>query len=259
MAIPAPAPELRVYLLVRDLQRQFAAYLGTPTRARGYPPFEGEHSLIVEVAPGLAIERVTDLALRAVPAVEPGILFVERQFGVLEVHAPDLADVERAGQAILAGLGANAADQLRPKILFSDVIKDITDRQAVIINRNRGGSMLIPGHTLLVCEVTPALFATVAANEAERAAPGVTLVDVSMIGVAGRIYMSGATPDVLRAQQEIAAVSYTHLRAHETRHDRDEGIRRRARRGGCDGEGGERDHRRPRSGGRRAGGGHHHR
>jgi hypothetical protein len=206
VAIPAPAPELRVYLLVRDLQRQFAAYLGTPTRARGYPPFEGEHSLIVEVAPALAIERVTDLALRAVPAVEPGILFVERQFGVLEVHAPDLADVERAGQAILAGLGASAADQLRPKILFSDVIKDITDRQAVIINRNRGGSMVIPGHTLLVCEVTPALFATVAANEAERAAPGVTLVDVSMIGVAGRIYLSGATPDVLRAQQEIAAV-----------------------------------------------------
>ena len=200
------ASELRVYLLLRDLQRQFAAYLGTPTRARGYPPFEGEHSLIVEVAPGLAIERVTDLALRAVPAVEPGILFVERQFGVLEVHAPDLADVERAGQAILAGLGASAADQLRPTILVSDVIKDITDRQAVIINRNRGGSMLVPGHTLLVCEVTPALFATVAANEAERAAPGVTLVDVSMIGVAGRIYMSGATPDVLRAQQEIAAV-----------------------------------------------------
>ena len=201
-----PVPELRVHLLVRDLQRQFAAYLGTPTRARGYPPMEGEHALIVEVAPALAIERVTDLALRAVPAVEPGILFVERQFGVLEVHAPDLADVERAGQAILAGLGASAADQLRPKILFSDVIKDITDRQAVIINRNRGGSMMIPGHTLLVCEMTPALFATVAANEAERAAPGVTLVDVSMIGVAGRIYMSGATPDVLRAQQEIAAV-----------------------------------------------------
>jgi hypothetical protein len=66
--------------------------------------------------------------------------------------------------------------------------------------------MVLPGDTLLVCEVTPALFATVAANEAERAAPGVTLVDVSMIGMAGRIYMSGATQDVLRAQQEIAAV-----------------------------------------------------
>ena len=201
-----PGPELRVYLLVKDLQRQFAAYLGTPTRARGYPPFQGEHSLIVEVAPGLAIERVTDLALRAVPSVEPGIQFVERQFGVLEVHAPDLADVEKAGQAILAGLHADAAAQLRPRIRFSDVIDNVTDRQAVIINRNRGGSMVLPGDTLLVCEVTPALFATVAANEAERAAPGVTLVDVSMIGMAGRIYLSGATADVLAAQQAIAGV-----------------------------------------------------
>ncbi len=203
---PPPAPELRVYLLVRDLQRQFAAYLGTPTRARGYPPMQGEHALIVEVAPGLAIERVTDLALRAVPAVEPGILFVERQFGVLEVHGGDLADVQRAGQAILAGLRASAADQLRPRILFTDVIQDVTDRQAVIINRNRSGSMLIPGETLLVCEVTPALFAAVAANEAERTAPGVTLVDVSMIGMAGRIYMSGPADDIRLAQQAIADI-----------------------------------------------------
>ena len=106
---------------------------------------QGEHSLIVEVAPALAIERVTDLALRAVPTVEPGILFVERQFGVLEVHGPALAHVERAGQAILEGLKASASDQLRPRILFCDVIEDITDRQAIIINRNRGGSMIIPG------------------------------------------------------------------------------------------------------------------
>ena len=94
-----PVPELRVHLLVQDLQRQFAAYLGTPTRARGYPPMEGEHALIVEVAPALAIERVTDLALRAVPTVEPGILFVERQFGVLEVHGagPARGGAGRAG------------------------------------------------------------------------------------------------------------------------------------------------------------------
>ena len=201
-----PLAELRVHLLVRDLQRQFAAYLGTPTRARGYPPVAGEHSLIVEVAPALAIERVTDLALRAVPAVEPGILFVERQFGVLEVHGPGLADVERAGEAILDGLNASASDQLRPRILFCDVIEDITDRQAIIINRNRGGSMIIPGETLLVCEVTPALFAALAANEAERIAPGVTLVDVSMIGVAGRIYLSGPREEILRARDEIVAV-----------------------------------------------------
>jgi hypothetical protein len=198
--------ELRVYLLLEDLQRQFAAYLGTPSRARGYPPFEGQHSLIVEVAPGLAIERVIDLALRAVPTVEPGILFVERQFGVLEVHGPDLDDVRRAGAAILEGLGAAPEDQLKPRVLFTDVIEDVTDQHAVIINRNRQASMLMPGETLLVCEMTPALFATVAANEAEKAAPGVTLVDVSMIGAAGRVYMSGSTPEVLRAREQIERV-----------------------------------------------------
>ncbi len=38
------------------------------------------------------------------------------------------------------------------------------------------------------------------------AVPAVTLVDVSMIGVAGRIYMCGGTGDVLTAQREIAEV-----------------------------------------------------
>ncbi len=198
--------ELRVYLLLEDLQRQFAAYMGTPSRARGYPPFEGQHSLIVEVAPGLAIERVTDLALRAVPSVEPGILFVERQFGVLEVHGSDLDDVRRAGAAILEGLDASPEDQLEPRVLYTDVIEDVTDQHAVIINRNRQASMLMPGETLLVCEMTPALFATVAANEAEKVAPGVTLVDVSMIGAAGRVYMSGSTEDVLLARDAIETV-----------------------------------------------------
>src|SRR5690242_21372534 len=85
--------DLRVYLPVEDLQPQFAAYLGTPTRARGYPPYAGEHALIVEVSPALAIERVIDLALREVPGIQPGILYVERQFGVLEIHSAELADI----------------------------------------------------------------------------------------------------------------------------------------------------------------------
>jgi hypothetical protein len=195
--------ELRVYLQIASLERQFAAYLGTPTRARGYPPAEGDHALIVEVAPGLAVERITDLALRAAPAVEPGILFVERHFGVLEVHARDAADVAAAGQAILAGIGQDAADQLRPRMRYADVIEDITDRQAVVINRSRQASMIMPGQSLLVCEMTPALFAAVAANEAERAAPENTLVDVAMIGASGRLYLAGTTEGVLRSRAAI--------------------------------------------------------
>jgi hypothetical protein len=202
----APRTELRVYLLVQDLQRQFAAYLGTPTRARGYPPFVGDHALIVEVAPGLAIERVIDLALKSVPTVEPGILFVERQFGVLEVHGRVLDDVVAAGEAILAGIGRSATDQLRPRILYSDVIEDITDQHAVIVNRNRQASMVMPGETLLVYEMTPALFAAVAANAAERVAPELTLVDVQMIGAAGRIYLAGDLDAVQRARAEITRV-----------------------------------------------------
>jgi hypothetical protein len=198
--------ELRVYLPIPDLGRQFAAYMGTPLRARGYPPVEGQHALIVEVAPGLAIERIIDLALKSVPEIEPGIHFVERQFGVLEVHASDPAVVERAGQAILAGIGAEPQDALRPRILYLDVIEDVTDQHAVIVNRNREASMLLPGQTLLVVEVTPALFAAVAANAAERAAPGITLVTVSMIGAAGRVYLAGTTADIVLARDEITRV-----------------------------------------------------
>ena len=206
MTVVRTRTELRVYLPIDRLQRQFAAYLGTPTRARGYPAAEGDSALIVEVAPGLAIERVTDLALRAEPTVEPGILFVERQFGVLEIHAGNGAAVSRAGAAILAGLGCAATDQLRPRLLYSDVIEDVTDQQAVIINRSRQASMLLPGQSLLVCELAPALFAAVAANHAEQVAPDNILVDVTMIGASGRIYIAGQTESVTRAGDEIATL-----------------------------------------------------
>jgi UDP-GlcNAc:undecaprenyl-phosphate GlcNAc-1-phosphate transferase len=66
--------------------------------------------------------------------------------------------------------------------------------------------MLIPGETLLVCEVTPALFAAVAANEAERAAPGVTLVDVAMIGAAGFFIYAYVGPSTFGAPVVTAAV-----------------------------------------------------
>ncbi len=195
--------ELRVYLPIADLQRQFAAYMATPMRARGYVPLEGMHSLIIEIAPALAIQRVIDLALKSVPEVDPGLLFVERQFGILELHSRDPAHIEAAGAAVLAGIGAAAGDQLKPRLLYSDIIEDITDQHAVIINRTRQASMILPGETLLVVEMTPALFAAVAANEAEKASPEITLVDVQMIGAAGRVFFAGETPAVELARMRI--------------------------------------------------------
>jgi len=195
--------ELRVYLTLERLQRQFAAYLSSPIGGRGYVPLEGMSSLIIEIAPGLAIERVTDTALKAAPALEPGLLVVERQFGVLEVHgdAPDeLAD---AGRAILGSLGLKPEDQLKPEILVMDVVDDITDRHAVIINRNKQASMVLPGESLLALELVPALFASYAANEAEKAVPTIRLVDVRMIGATGRVYLSGTRDDVRAAADHI--------------------------------------------------------
>lgn len=190
--------QLRVYLLIEGLAHQFAAYMSTPTRGRGYPPMEGQHSLIVEVAPALAIHRVCDLALKFAPDMEPGLLFVERQYGLLELHAPDLAALGEAGSAILSGIGATPADQLKPRTLFAEIIENMADQHAIILNRSREASMILPGMSLLLYELEPALFAALAANEAERAAPGITLVDVQMIGATGRLFVAG-TPAACRA------------------------------------------------------------
>ena len=196
--------ELRVYLPIHDLQPQFAAYLSTPLRARGYPPFEGQHSLIIEVSPALAIHRISDLALKAAPEMEPGILFTERQYGLLELHASDSEQLDAAGKAILKGIGARASDQLAPTILFEDIIEDLSDQHAIILNRSRDASIIVPGSSLLLFEMSPALFACVAANEAERAAPGAVINDVQMMGVSGRIFMSGRTEDLIKARDAVA-------------------------------------------------------
>ena len=201
--------ELRVYLPIEDLQPQFAAYMATPVRARGYPPFAGDHSLIIEVAPALAIHRITDLALKAAPDLEPGILFTERHFGLLELHSRDRQMVMGAGDAILAGINCKAEDQLKPQVLFSDIIEDICDQHAVIYNRMREASMLLPGQSLLLYEMAPALFAAMAANEAEKAAPGITLVDVQMMGASGRISMAGEREQLEVARQRIGQVLET--------------------------------------------------
>ncbi|HMM62805.1 MAG: hypothetical protein WA975_16130 [Mesorhizobium sp.] len=195
--------ELRVYLPIRDLQPQFAAYLSSPTRARGYPPFAGQHSLIIEVAPALSIHRIADLALKAAPDMEPGILYTERQFGLLELHASDEGELEAAGRAILDGIGARPQDQLAPTTLYHDIIEDLSDQHAIILNRSRDASILVPGNSLLIFELAPALFACVAANEAERVAPEAVINDVQMIGATGRIFMSGRTSDLVRARDAI--------------------------------------------------------
>lgn len=195
--------ELRVYLPLHDLQPQFAAYLATARRTQGYPVFTKEHSLLIEVAPALSIHRIVDLALKAVEDMEPGIVYTERNFGLLELHSERLEDVETAGRAVLKGIGAKPEDRLAPSILFHDIIEDVADRHSTILNRSREASMIVPGQSLLVYEMTPALFACAAANEAERAVPTLTIVDVQMIGASGRVFLAGESEALHQARERI--------------------------------------------------------
>ena len=55
--------ELRTYVFLDSLQPQLAAYMGTVSR--GFLPIPGDSCLWMEVSPGMAIHRVTDIALKA--------------------------------------------------------------------------------------------------------------------------------------------------------------------------------------------------
>ena len=55
--------KLRTYVFLDSLQDQLAAFIGSTSR--GFLPVPGVASLWVEIAPGLAINRVTDVALKA--------------------------------------------------------------------------------------------------------------------------------------------------------------------------------------------------
>jgi len=184
--------DLRAYVFLDSLQPQYAAFLGTV--AQGFLPLAGDASLYVEISPGIEINRLTDVALKATH-VRPGMQIVERHFGMLEIHSESQADTRAAGAAILADLGLAESDRRKPKILSSQVIRRIDGHQSQLINRTRHGQMLIPGQTLYVLEVEPAAYAALAANEAEKAAE-INILEVRSFGANGRVYLGGEERDI---------------------------------------------------------------
>ncbi|MEO6953025.1 MAG: hypothetical protein ABI321_14590 [Polyangia bacterium] len=197
------ATTLRTYSFLDALQPQLASFIGKT--ARGFLPLPGMASLFVEIAPGIAINRVTDIALKSTKVV-PAIQVVERAYGLLEVHDPDQGEVRQAGKAILDHLGVTEDDKLKPKILTTQIIRAIEPYQAQLINRNSQGMMILPGQSLFILETEPAGYVAFAANEAEKAA-NVGLVSVTPYGAFGRLYMSGSESEIDSASQAaIAAI-----------------------------------------------------
>jgi hypothetical protein len=193
--------DLRSYVFLDSLQPQHAAFLGTV--AQGFLPLPGDASLWIEIAPGIEINRITDIAVKAT-SVRPGMQIIERLYGLLEVHSPSQADVLASGGAILDALGLREEDRWKPRVLSSQVIHNIDPHHAQLINRMRHGHLLIARQSLFVLEVEPAAYAVIAANEAEKHAH-ISILEVRAFGSFGRIYLGGEERDVIAGSEAAIA------------------------------------------------------
>lgn len=189
--------DLRSYVFLDSLQPQHAAFLGTV--ARGFLPLPGDASLWIEISPGIEVNRITDIALKAT-SVRPGMQIVERLYGLLEIHSSSQADVRAAGAAILEALELKEEDRLKPKVISSQIIRNIDPHQVQLINRMRHGHMILAGQTLYVMEVVPAAYAALAANEAEKRA-NLNILEVQAFGSFGRLYLGGEERDIMAGYQ----------------------------------------------------------
>jgi hypothetical protein len=184
--------DLRSYVFLDSLQPQHAAFLGTV--AQGFLPVAGQASLFIEVSPGISINHLTDIAVKAT-GIKPGMQIVERLYGLLEIHHDEQAEVRRAGEQILREIGKTERDRIKPEILSSTVIRHVDDRQAQLVNRTRHGHMIVAGQSLYVLEVQPAANAALAANEAEKAAR-IKILEIVSFGSFGRVYLAGEDRDI---------------------------------------------------------------
>ncbi|OFZ78826.1 MAG: hypothetical protein A3K03_11245 [Bdellovibrionales bacterium RIFOXYD1_FULL_44_7] len=194
--------KLRTYVFIDSLQPQLAEYLGTTSQ--GFLPIPGDASLWIETAPGMAIHRLTDTALKATK-VRLGQQVVERSFGTLEVHHEDQGEVRQAGEAVLRVIEQSIDDRAKCRIAWSETIRAIEPDHAVNINRQgRKGSMLLPGMSMFILETEPAGYIVFAANEAEKAAK-VNLIDVRAFGAFGRLTLAGDEAEIDEAAKAAMA------------------------------------------------------
>ena len=187
--------ELRALTILDSLQPQVTGFLQTVVQ--GFMPLEEEAALLIEIAPGIAINQLTDVALKQTTC-RPGMQIVERAYGMLELHDKDKGQIEAATNAILERLGAKREDRLRPRIVSSQIITGLDGHQSQLINRMRHGDMIVRGQTLYILEVHPAAYAALACNEAEKASP-IHVLEMIAFGAFGRLWLGGAEAEIKAA------------------------------------------------------------
>jgi len=202
--VEAPLITLRTYVLIDALQPQLASYMATVSQ--GFLPKPGDSCLWLEVEPGMAIHRLTDVALKASP-VHLGGQVIERAFGSMNIHHRDQASVQEASDVVLNWMRSDMASRQRCRVAWKEIIRGINADHAVLINRqNRKGSMVLAGQSIFILETEPAGYIIYAANEAEKAS-NITLVEAHAVGAFGRLTLAGSEGDIdVAARAAVAAV-----------------------------------------------------
>lgn len=196
--------KVKTYVYIDSLQPQLAEYMATVSQ--GFLPVPGDACLWVEVSPGMAVHRLTDIALKST-RVHLAQQVVEREYGSMVIHQRDQSDVIAAGRVLLQNMGARQEDRQKCHVAWAEIIRAMTPDHTVLINRqNRRGSMILPGQSMFILETEPAGYIVYAANQAEKAA-NITLIDVRAVGAFGRLTLSGREADVDEAAAAAVAAA----------------------------------------------------
>ncbi|MEJ2448971.1 MAG: hypothetical protein P8Y37_13670 [Anaerolineales bacterium] len=202
--------QLRTYVLVDNMQPQFAAFTGK--RTLGMIPVEGDAQLYIEIAPAAEVYQVMDVALKTTE-VQPGYLNMGREYGFLEIHSSHQEAVQYTGKKALESLGLTETDRLKPKVLSSNMTSGIHPHEAQLINARNAGGLVLAYETFCVLEVVPAAYIVLAANEAEKAAH-ITLNHYTSSGAYGRLMISG-TESAIRQSRDAAVAAIESLEGRE--------------------------------------------
>lgn len=197
-----PNIELRCFTYIDVLQPQTAAFLATVSR--GYMPLTEQAAVFFEVAPGMDINLVTDIALKQTSCTT-GMQIVERQFGCLQLQHYDQGQIRAAGEAVLSALSLKETDRLKPRIVSAQTITGITGFHAQMTNRMRHGNVINEGQTLYIMECHPAGYALIATNEAEKAAK-IEVLEIVSFGAFGRVYLGGSEEEIAQAARAAVGV-----------------------------------------------------
>ncbi len=104
------------------------------------------------------------------------------------------------------------SERIKPRVVSTQIIRNVDDHQAQLINRMRHGQMLLAGQTPVHTRDGRPRYAALAANEAEKAAE-INILEVRAFGRMGRVYLGGEE----RYRRGLTGARGGYRAAHRTR------------------------------------------